>query len=154
MLSDQLIPINQIAKIAKTDKIHLAYLTKLRLIPQTIRRKIDNAVTGCYPASVVPVIAQIEDLKNRGLSYSQIKYELHRDQPVPVQQNQTAFLIIGLILGYILFSINSIKTTSPETNPIVTTVTNPNEKQPIYLLAYPDKNFYKVGTTNFTSLIK
>ncbi len=170
MLSDQLIPINQIAKMAGTDKIHLAYLTKLRLIPQTIRRKVGNKITGCYPENVISLIPKIEELKNMGLTYSQIRYELN-EIPKPLQgkqesSNPLAFLIIGLVLGYVLFSLNTINNsmvpkntqavmaaeTLPEKNPIITT--SQDGDQPIYLIAIPNKNLYKLGQTNLTSLLK
>lgn len=186
MSSDQLIPINQIAKMAGTDKIHLAYLTKLRLLPQTIRRKINGQIMGCYPEYVISLIQKIEALKNRGLTYSQIRFELGNtktvapsaSQPVflndyqaqpansTLQANPMVFLVIGLVLGYVLFSLNTINTsltvknaqatvatnTLPDKSPIITT--SQNEDQPIYLIAIPNKNLYKLGQTNLTNLIR
>ncbi len=161
MSSDQLIPINQIAKLAGTDKIHLAYLTKLRLIPQTIRRKIGNKITGCYPENVISLIPKIEELKNMGLTYSQIKFEMQK----PVQHdtsfqyshsNSLAFLVIGLVLGYILFALNGINNSNTNTSLAVKNVQAAEvpQDQPIYLLAIPNKNLYKLGQMDLTSLLK
>ena len=170
MSSDQLIPINQIAKLAGTDKIHLAYLTKLRLIPQTIRRKIGNKITGCYPENVISLIPKIEELKNMGLTYSQIRYELNEIPkqamaPGGVQHdtsfqyshsNSLAFLVIGLVLGYILFALNGINNSNTNTSLAVKNVQAAEvpQDQPIYLLAIPNKNLYKLGQMDLTSLLK
>lgn len=159
MSSDQLIPINQIAKLAGTDKIHLAYLTKLRLIPQTIRRKVRNKITGCYPEKVISLIPKIEELKNMGLTYSQIRYELNNSGSGMPKQTQhdtssLAFLVIGLVLGYILFSLNSVNNPMVPKNTQAVMAAEIPKDQPIYLLAVPSKNLYKLGQTNLTSLLK
>lgn len=143
-----LLPISQVAKLARTDKIHLAYLTKLRLIPQTIRRKVDGKITGCYPLEVVDKVQKIEVLKNKGLSYPQIKWEL--EQPKPAfnfnwNVSPLVFLFIGLILGYLLSGGNKSSAV-----PTVTAGTDlPKE---IYLLTIPDQNLYKIGKINLKDL--
>ncbi len=106
-------------------KTHLAYLTKLRLLPQTVRRKIGDRIIGCYPPSVVNQLLNIEGLKSQGLTYSQIKYQLattnevqvfnpipsplpHYSSPALSQSgNAVAFLIVGLFLGFLTATINS-----------------------------------------------
>ncbi|MBI3887435.1 hypothetical protein HY310_00010, partial [Candidatus Microgenomates bacterium] len=178
MLSDQLIPIDKIAKQAGTDKIHLAYLTKLRLIPQTVRRKVGDKISGCYPAFVVSQIKRIEELKTRGLTYSQIRFEMDNKSLVtnnePIIENFSrqsnnfsqqnfnpmVYLVIGLILGYVLFSLNSINNNlSNKDNKVVTMAnTLPSEtdvqkvmkvsvagesdpaSSQVYLIAVPNKN--------------
>jgi hypothetical protein len=180
MSSDQLIPIKQIAKAVGTDKIHLAYLTKLRLIPQTIRRKVNGQIMGCYPEYVIGLIQKIETLKNKGLTYSQIRFELGNTKavanPNPVflhdyatlpnnpmtPANPLIFLVIGLVLGYVLFSLNTINSAIASKNiaasalPAQTSVvsTDPAAAGQVYLIAIPNKNLYKLGQTNLTTLLK
>lgn len=166
MSSDQLIPIKQIAKAVGTDKIHLAYLTKLRLIPQTIRRKVGNKITGCYPENVISLIPKIEELKNMGLTYSQIRYELNNSGSGMPKQTQhdtssLAFLVIGLVLGYVLFSLNNLDKTITANKPQVAMAaetsivsSDPAAAGQVYLIAIPNKNLYKLGQTNLTSLLK
>lgn len=170
---DSLLPINQIAKLAKTDKIHLAYMTKLRLIPQTIRRKVNGKITGCYPESVIQELTQIEELKNHGLTYSQIRYQLdsrQNDGPVATTTPNfaIAFLVVGLILGYLLANGNNLNMSS--TNVAAKNVTLPAESdyqkvlrlagnqntnnQPIYVIAVPNQNIDRLGKVNFNELIK
>lgn len=153
-------------------KVHLAYLTKLRLLPQAIRRKIADKIVGCYPENVLTTIKKIEELKSAGLSYSQIRYQLSAGSPVvpnfaPVYpQNDRfsslAFLLIGLILGFLLatnFSGNAIKTAQATALPENTNSTlvkiessqNPGS-EPIYLIAIPNENLYKLGKTDINLL--
>lgn len=167
-----LLPIGQIIKAAKTagvtfghgdPKLHLAYLTKLRLLPQTIRRKIGDGISGCYPEYVVPLLAHIEDLRNKGLSYSQIKFQLDNPQPkIQALYNPLAFLIIGLILGFLLATNNnSYKQNSqplgqsintlPD-NLVKTVQASNSASDPIYLIAIPQQNLYKLGQTNISFL--
>lgn len=136
-MQDQLIPIDQIVQIAQqqgvtfghgSPKIHLAYLTKLRLLPQTVRRKIGRNIKGCYPTSVIATLQKIEQMKNSGLTYSQIKYQLSNfvqtnshssshpeiGRLVSAEPNLSiitsgsglAFLAVGLLLGYLLTNAN------------------------------------------------
>lgn len=151
-----LLPISQVTKITETDKVHLAYLTKLRILPQTIRRKINGAIHGCYPESVIPLIKRVEELKSQGLTYSQIKLNFAY-QPVtaPKNTNSFAFLIIGLLLGYLL-AINNVH---PETVRPVSAVSpldqnNKTMVEPIYLIPVSKQNFDKLGTVNINDLIK
>lgn len=147
-METNLLPIGQVAKLARTDKIHLAYLTKLRLIPQTIRRKVDGKISGCYPLEVIDKLQKIEVLKNKGLSYSQIKWELEQPKPafnfnwnVP----PLVFLFIGLILGYLLSGGNK----PPARLDAQAAADLPKE---IYLLTIPDQNLYKIGKINLKNV--
>lgn len=156
-------------------KVHLAYLTKLRLLPQTIRRKIGDKIVGCYPEQVLTTLKKIEELKSSGLSYAQVRYQLN--SPTPPVPNFTpsydlsadrysplVFLIIGLILGFLL-AVNTRNSTStsnptaatlpPETGSerVVQAVTSAHsQSEPIYLIAIPDQNLYKLGKTNINLL--
>ena len=157
--------------MAGTDKIHLAYLTKLRLLPQTIRRKVNGQIMGCYPEYVINLIQKIESLKNRGLTYSQIRFELgntksvapsaspvflHDYTSVPPNNSTTptnplAFLIIGLVLGYVLFSLNNLDKAITASKPQIAMA---SETSQISLIAIPNKNLYKLGQMNLTTLLK
>lgn len=148
-MEKNLLPIGQIAKTVKTDKIHLAYLTKLGLLPQTIRRKIAGKMTGCYPDWAVSQIRKIEDLKNSGLAYSQIK------TPAPVYNlNPLALLIIGLLLGYILATSNP-STSLRASQQLATSFPPLDETSSTMLkvlIAVPKQNLYKLGQININEL--
>lgn len=177
-MDTNLVPINQIAKAAKTDKIHLAYLTKLRLLPQTIRRKVSGKIQGCYPASVVALVHKIEELKDQGLTYSQIRFQLTQPEsvlsatpfavaPAIVQPTSPlALLIVGLLLGYLLATrppSGAAALTQVPVSPIdinsqtmlkVLKDNGPAQSGPIYVIAVPAQNFSKVGQTNINDLTR
>lgn len=118
-------------------KIHLAYLTKIGILPQALKRKIDAEIVGCYPAEAIQTLLKAEQMKNSGMTYSQIAKLLQRtatapalspvlDQPPvadimsvnnvsPKQFNNLSFisspsflyLVIGLLFGLLLSSFNS-----------------------------------------------
>lgn len=166
-----LLPISQIVKATQIDKIHLAYLTKLRLIPQTIRRKVSDHIEGCYPDSVIPLIKRVEELKSRGLTYSQIKFHLEPQviSPAPVYQtppsNSLAYLVIGLLLGYLLALTKPVTTnqslagtsnapldeTSKTMVKMVARTSDSDQK--IYLLAVPEQNLTRLGSVNINDLL-
>lgn len=141
-MDTNLLPIGQIVKLTGTDKTHLAYLAKLRLIPQAIRRKVGDKIAGCYPLEVIDKVQKIETLKDKGLSYSQIKWELNDSKPAfnfNWNISPLVFLFIGLILGYLLSGGNK----APAVTPANATATElPKE---VYLLTVPDQNLYKIG---------
>lgn len=233
-MTDNLLPISQIIKQSRAigvtfghgnPKIHLAYLTKLRLLPQSVRRKIGNKIEGCYPESVIPLLKQVEELKDRGLTYSQIRFQIQENQiqetgsgmqvkkqetgiwertpfspnsPLPASlpisnfqnpvsfpvshylnpasgSNVLAFLLIGLLLGYLLAISNlsrpsSASPASPVTNDksLITSVSplddqtktmlgiitnNQTETQnPIYVIAVPAQNLDRLGKININQL--
>lgn len=169
MSSEQLIPIDQIVKLSGIDKIHLAYLSKLHLIPSAIRRKLANGkIAGCYPESVVATVQKIEDLKNRGFSYSQIRAQLALvNSTTQVQANKfnlalafsgPVFLIIGVILGYLLAGNNNkqpvMATLSENDYQKVLKVAPVNhDNQEIYVISVPNQGLYKLGKMDLTSLI-
>ena len=166
-----LLPIDQIVKKARQSgtalghgdpKIHLAYLTKLKLLPQAIRRKIGEKIQGCYPDYILPLLSKIENLRSKGLSYSQIRFQLNENQTLVTPQYATsnnqslAFLIIGLILGFLLATTNanpSYKPAEIPTTDFQKVVSNQNSSSdPIYLLAIPNQNLYKLGKININEL--
>lgn len=139
-MDTNLLPIGQIVKLTGTDKTHLAYLAKLRLIPQAIRRKVGEKIAGCYPLEVIDKVQKIETLKDRGLSYSQIKWELNDSKPAfnfNWNVSPLVFLFIGLILGYLLSGGNKPSAVTP-----AVAADLPKE---VYLLTVPDQNLYKLG---------
>lgn len=138
-----LLPIGQVVKLTGTDKTHLAYLAKLRLIPQAIRRKIGNKIAGCYPLEVIDKVQKIETLKDRGLSYSQIKWELNDAKPAfnfSWNVSPLVFLFIGLILGYLLSGGNK-----PPARLDAQAAAHTDLPKEVYLLTVPDQNLYKLG---------
>ncbi len=170
-MATNLLPIDQIVKRAREQgaslghgdpKVHLAYLTKLKLLPQTLRRKIGDKIQGCYPDYVLPLLSKIENLRSKGLSYSQIRFQLNENQTLvtaqyPPSSNQgLAFLIIGLILGFLLATSNSIpgyKPTEVPTTDLQKIVSNQSSSSdPIYLIAIPNQNLYKLGKININEL--
>lgn len=131
-------------------KTHLAYLTKLHLLPQTVRRKIGTEIAGCYPDYVADLLLRIESLRASGLTYPQIKYKLEN----PASNNQPyalAFLVIGLILGYLL---------GVQKSPIINSsgqtiaVAIPAEITILGARTNTYQNLYKLGKIDLTSLLK
>lgn len=188
MSSDQLIPIENIVKSATENgvtfgfgspKNHLSYLSKLHLIPSAIRRKLaDGKISGCYPESVISTLQKIEQLKNQGLTYSQIKAQLSIiNSNTQVQANKfnlalaysgPIFLIIGILLGYLLATSavnkNNVLGTEVGTaaqandfQKILRLSTSPNSDQSIYLISVPNNDaanqgLYKLGKTTLNNL--
>lgn len=175
MINDQLAPIPMIINQAQAvgvrfghgnPRVHLAYLTKLRLLPQAVRRKINGTVVGCYPWETVQKLKRIEELKDDGWSYGEIRRELlepqDQERVMPAVVNQysggLAFLVIGLFLGY-LAAVVSLKMT-PGQQPMISSVqaaapvvskpdlpilTSGGNDEPIYVIALPGGNLGKLG---------
>ena len=146
---DKLFPINQIIKTAKANginfgaadpKTRLAYLTKLRLLPQAIRRKVGSQVSGYYPVDVVDRLSRIERLKDAGLTYPQIRYELAKATENHFAPNSgLVFLFVGLILGYLLNNKTSpVPTVSATKVPESLTINSSTGSGQVYLIAIPD----------------
>lgn len=157
-----LLPISQIVEKARVagvtfgfgnPKTHLAYLTKLRLLPQAVRRKINQEIEGCYPEEVVSKVKQIEELKKQGLTYREIRFYL---QALPAFSHQATsgvvFLLIGLFLGYLLAisAPAAVKMQIP-TAPLAASAQSPTD-QSIYLIAVPSPSLYKLGKLDINSL--
>lgn len=130
-------------------KIHLAYLTKIGLLPQTTRRKINGCISGCYPQESLSTLIEIENLKNKGFSLAQISKSLNSNKPslyqpftpvfdsnfsIPQKSTSPAvlFLIIGILIGFLMANFNS------------QTMANMNKVENMALSA-------KSGLTNFQS---
>ncbi len=149
----KLIPISQLLHQAKLrginlgsghPKTHLTYLSEIGLLPPAIRRKNAGSLEGHYPIDALDTLEKIESLKSQGLSYHQIKNQLNTPSSVPPSpsfSNSLAFLLIGLILGYLL-ALNRPTITPPQ--PVALDKTD----QSLYLISIPKEklNFQKIGT--------
>lgn len=187
-------------------KVHLAYLTKLHLLPPAIRRKtrlpdgqVSSKITGCYPEYVILLVKRIEEMKTAGLTYSQIRFQLKNQDEMPGARdkrldwkqeiggkslipnfyspdpnlvprllfpasspNALAFLITGLILGFLLATSRNLNQTPPtpitilpgESNSPITQAirSNNSSSDPIYVIAIPNQNLYKLGKTDINLL--
>ena len=185
-MDTNLVPIGQIIKEAKSagatfghgdPRTHLAYLTKLRLLPQTVRRRIGGAIVGCYPSSAVSTILSIEQLKADGLTYPQIRQELGLSSQnafrspafLPAVPSNLSFLIIGLLLGFLLAgrqsapapataAVPAAKAVQTAATPLsrstVLFTSNPSESADgtIYILAVPKQNLDNLGKFNINYL--
>lgn len=170
-----LLPITQIIERARgmgvnfgsgDPKIHLAYLTKLGILPQTTKRKIDGEIMGCYPEEVVDKLVEIDRKKKSGWSLATIAREDHQGYLVSqdyrgdqrdVKNLALPFLIIGLVLGYLVAMVN-LKSNTPSQN--VSNDNNQavetayfkklvsglnNDEGPIYVISVPKSNFDNLG---------
>ena len=158
-VATNLLPISQIIKQARImganfgfgdPKTHLAYLTKLHLLPQASRKKIGQDIVGCYPEYVVDLLMKIEGLRAQGLTYPQIKFKL--ENPVGNQPYVVAFLIVGLILGYLLgmqrgSTINSIGSETALTVPAQITIVSDRAGGSF-------QNLYRLGKVDLSGLLK
>lgn len=158
-------------------KVHLAYLTKLRILPQSIRRKVQGKIQGCYPESVVSTILKAEELKNSGLTYSQVRWQL--TNPILPNYNysllnQGLLLIVGLLLGFLVgtgqlkapaFDLeNKVALSSSRIDNDVRTyiklMSDGNAgrvNRDVYLIAVPNfenGNLYRVGKINIENLVR
>jgi hypothetical protein len=84
-------------------KTRIAYLTKLRLLPNAIKRKSGNQLIGHYPISAVETLDQIEKAKASGASYCDLKPTTSLPtisyQPSANFSYLAATLLAGIILG-------------------------------------------------------
>lgn len=143
-MTNNLLTINQFIELARKQgasfgggdpKIHLAYLTKLGILPQSVKRKVDGEISGCYPESCIFTILKVEQMKEKGMAYSQIAkainsntlstfqsdtlpgsefhyIESNNQAATPNKLNFTSnpsflYLIIGLLFGFLLSTLNS-----------------------------------------------
>ncbi len=179
MSSEQLIPIDKIIRLAReaevtfgfgNPRVHLAYLAKLHLIPPAIRRKTtDGRVAGCYSESVINTLIKIENLKNQGLNYSQIKAQLNTiNSSLQVQANKfnlalafsgPVFLFMGVVIGYLLATTSNNSRQLPiavlpenDYQKVLRSAPLSNDNQTIYVTSGPNQTLYKLGGIDLTSL--
>lgn len=180
------------------DKVHLAYLAKLRLIPQAVRRKVDGKIQGCYPDNIVRQLLEIERLRGQGLTYTQIRYQLtspldesslvSRMPQIPfvgrIREAGPAtfsgptmtppvapltYLVIGLLLGYLLSTVNmnnqggALANRGPEEKTVLSEASgilpidktkvsmlrlnDKSKTEPLYIIAIPRSHLGSLGET-------
>ncbi len=150
--------VKQLMSLADVTKVQLAYYSKLGLIPPAVKRKYDGEMIGHYPAATLKTLEEIKEMKNKGLSISDMKhFENVRAgssrPPIPNGSGnptptgallQHIFLLlifsIGILFGYFL-GIG-------KTNQNVKNLSMGSD--PVYLMTLDNqpKNFYKLGTVN------
>lgn len=190
-----LISISKIIEIAKKNNVplgsgdpeqHLFYLGKLGLIPRAIKKKVGGIFEGHYPTETVDRLQKISQLKSQGQTYSQMKYMFNSQTLNPIASQPTqnfvaysqhifasspvAFLIIGLVLGYVVtvqnfrnsapFNAATTQEATSQTYVAQTSALTPEEKnfinivspekdteQTIYVITGPKNSFTKLGKT-------
>ncbi|MEK7565726.1 MAG: hypothetical protein AAB506_01620 [Patescibacteria group bacterium] len=115
-------------------RTHLTYLSEIGLLPSAIRRKSNSSLEGHYPNDALETLGKIESLKSQGLSYNQIKNQLYVPAPSSPPNNSLAFLIIGLILGFLLARG---QTAAAPSSVLAAQVSLDKTDQSIYLLSIP-----------------
>lgn len=86
-------------------RVRLAYLTKLGLIPNAVKKKVDGKLVGHYPLSVLDTLDQIEKSKAGGLAYRDIRpaqSPLTNHQPPVNFPTLAAALFAGIIIGILV----------------------------------------------------
>ena len=201
------LPISKVIQIAKQKKLslgngdpeqHLFYLGKLGLLPRAVKKKVNGKIEGHYGEEVIGQIELVSQLKNRGLTYSQMKLILNSQSFTSLTEGSTpklaevktfdsnpiaqafpkyqqlfassplAFLVIGLVLGYLItFKNFSAPTTSAAAQNTDNTITvtdisalSPAEKaltkvlgssnhqdQTIYVISEPKNSLTNLGKT-------
>lgn len=142
--------IKQLMSLADVTKVQLAYYSKLGLIPPAVKRKYDGEMIGHYPAATLKTLEEIKEMKNKGLSISDMKFVKSvgasapggRPGPPTGGPLQYIFLLlifsIGILFGYLLGL--------GKTNQNIKNLSMGSD--PVYLMTLDNqsKNFYKLGT--------
>lgn len=158
-------------------KIHLAYLTKLGLLPAAVKRKINGSMQGCYPESEVQTVLEVQRQKQSGSTYSQIA-RIQPNVPTPkIEQPLTiwnpkssdfvlhlkpsnfAYLILGLVIGIIVSTLNTSGLAALKQNDNLSlnqsvSLSEKSGNSDVYLIAVPKTSLDKLGRTNINYLIK
>lgn len=190
-----LISISKIIEIAKKNNVplgsgnpeqHLFYLGKLGLIPRATKKKVGGVFEGHYPTETVDRLQKISELKSQGQTYSQMKYVFNSQTLNPISPQPTpnfvaysqhifasspvAFLIIGLVLGYVVtvqnfknaaaLSATTTQEVASQTPVVQTSALTPEEKslinlvslekdtqQTIYVITGPKNSLTNLGKT-------
>src|SRR3989344_1027093 len=106
--------VNQLISLAKAQgvtfgsaapKVHLAFLSKLGLIPGAVKRKYNSEVVGHYPAETLTTLSEIQKMKEKGISYSDMKFFNKSNIPNPPISNQPILNFqFSITLSLFLFS--------------------------------------------------
>lgn len=179
-MTDRLLPIGQIIQRAKNrginlgqgdPKIHLAYLTKIGLLPKAVKRKVTGKMTGCYPLSALSTLEQIENRKMAGQTYSQIRFQTLEEYWIDgndqakmegsIWGQGIAFLVIGLVLGYLLATVGvsrqterAFQTAGLPAGQAGIIKSDSRGEEPLFVIAVPSQNLYRLGKTDINLLIK
>lgn len=182
-MSNQLLTISEFIEAARKQgasfeggdaKVHLAYLTKLGLLPSAIKKKIKGEIQGCYPSDALTKLLAIQAMKNSGITYSQMsKTSTALAQPtqtlLPIKQDNVfalhikpsnfAYLALGLVIGVLVSTLNTsglnaMHTTSNLNLNETVKLGAKTDDSNVYLIAVPKQNLDKLGKTNINYLIK
>lgn len=187
----KLIPISDFITLAQSQGVdfgtsdpreHLSYLSKIGLLPHTIKRKGHaGKIEGHYRPDDLKILLHIYNTKGSGISYAQMtklaaisgsiapfeRANLYYDQAnftqSPKQHNfnqPVVYLIIGLLLGHIMTLSNSVpsflapKDSSNIKNIQSYALTYGNNKSnnDVYLVTLPKKNFSQLDKVKVTDL--
>ena len=140
-------------------KVHLAYLSKLGLIPGAVKRKYNGEMVGHYPSDTLTTLQEIQEMKNKGISYSDMKF-FNSSPTTNVQLPVTKIgnfqflnyivpvliFTLGILFGYFLGLGKSSQ--SIRNLPLAD-----GENQSIYLMTIDNlpKNLYKLGSIKLES---
>lgn len=182
-----LIPINKFIELAKGQgfdfgrgdpKIHLAYLTKIGTLPPSAKRKINGKITGCYDQDCIQRLLDVEAMKAKGMTYSQIAKTIFYHQsstlnPYPPSSTfhrlgsnpSILYMVIGILLGFLISTLNSqglaemrkysnVSLTAPPENESVAIGNKSAEiSDSVYIITVPKQNLDKLEKTNINTLI-
>ncbi len=132
-MTNQLLTISEFIEAARKQgasfeggdaKVHLAYLTKLGLLPSAIKKKINGEIQGCYPKDSINKLLEIQSMKNSGITYSQISRVpsvvegpsklIAITEPLAsvginlqIKPSNFAYLVLGLVIGVLVSTLNT-----------------------------------------------
>lgn len=144
--------IKQLMSLADVTKVQLAYYSKLGLIPPAVKRKYDGEMIGHYPAATLKTLEEIKEMKNKGLSVSDMKFVKKSKFQIP-NSNQPIgnwqFAIGNYFIPVIIFAVGILfgyMLGMGKTNQNIKNLSMGSD--PVYLMTLDNqpKNFYKLGT--------
>jgi len=152
-----LITIDELIAQTGCTRIHVAYLTKLGILPGAVKRKINGKLVGCYPKDSLNKLLEVKNMKGTGITYSQLaKNPVHQMlQPIPhdtaftiqVKPSNFAYLVLGLVIGVLVSTLNTSGLAAMNTK-------NLPLKSDVYLIGIDKSNLDKLDKTNINYLIK
>lgn len=182
-----LLPINEFIKEARRQgasfgsgdpKVHLAYLTKLGILPNATKRKINGELQGCYDQELIMKVLEVQELKDKGMTYSQIAKSVDNKslkvmEPTPLslfnpntsnfilhmKPSNFAYLALGLVIGVLVSTLNTSGLNAMNQTPSLSLgqpieIKNQTGEPELYMIAVPKQNLDKLGKTNINSLIQ
>lgn len=149
--------IDELIAQTNSSRIHIAYLTKLGILPNAVKRKIGGKLVGCYPKDSVTKLLEVKSIKSTGITYSQLaKNPVQMLQPIQhdpaftiqVKPSNFAYLILGLVIGVLVSTLNTSGLAAMKETK------NLPLKSDIYLISVPKQNLDKLDKTTINYLIK